>query len=116
MAFSWAAQRERTHRAVHTLFSVPALYSDILVTQPVALNVRLHDAVGAISVPEAQGIADILEHITQVVFDAAELAALGVVPRRGATVRFPVYDSVYVLDADEPHTGTIERVWTVVPH
>lgn len=115
MAFDWAAQRERTRRVVHTTFGVPALYSDVTTAQPVALTVRLHDAVGAISIPESQPIADILEHITQIVFDAAELVTAGVTPRRGAVVRFPVYDASYVLDADEPHTGPIDRVWTVVP-
>lgn len=115
MSFDWAAQREKTRRAVHTTFAVQAFYSDAVVAQPLDLRARLHDTVGAVSVQESQGVADILEHITQIVFDADELAAKGVTLRRGGTVRFPVYGSVYVLDSDEPHTGPIDRVWTVVP-
>lgn len=114
MAFDWAEQRQKTRRAVHNTFGVTAFYSDSLVVSPRELKVRLHDAIGAVAVQESRGVSDIIEHITQVVFDAEQLAEEGIAPQRGGVVRFPQYGQVYVLDSDWPTTGPIDVVWTVI--
>jgi hypothetical protein len=55
----------------------------------------------------------IIEGVTRVIFDRAELAAKTVAPKRKAVVTFPDYGSSFLLDARDPRSGPVTEKWSL---
>lgn len=111
----WFDIRRQARRDVHAAFAVLASYNDSTLTAPATgLHVRWHDrftnAVGDIG---GGDYARVFENIDKIVFDADELAALGLTPRRGGEVTLTDYGHVLTLDVREPTDGPVKVIWTV---
>jgi hypothetical protein len=115
MSFSFAQLKLDARRAVRDTFAVEATYQDDTMIEPVSLRVRYHTRRTApFADLEGQGFTEVVENIDRVIFDAEALAALPVVPCRGAVVSFPDYAGVCVyLDARAPYDGPVTEAWTV---
>lgn len=111
---SFAQAKARMRRIVHDTMAVDATYQDATMIAAVGLRVRFHtrrvSAIGGMG----DGYAEVVENAERIVFDADELAALGVTLVKGGLVTLT--DDGYVLrlvTLDEA-TGPVEQIWTAV--
>ena len=111
---SFAQIKRDARRAVHETFAVAATFQDDTMTDPVDLRVRFHSSrVNMIGDLGGQGYAEVESRIDKIIFDVEALAALPVVPCRGATITIPDYGLTLVLEQKEPSSGPINETWTV---
>lgn len=104
--------RRQMRRDVHAAFAVSATYEDPF-TELTPITVRLHNQ----TIQSVGGINDyaaVLEAIDKLVFNAEELAALGITLTRKGVVKLVEYGGYeMVLDSLDPPDGPLKIVWAV---
>lgn len=115
MGFDFAAQKARSSRIVHDTFAMDMTYQDERLIAPVALRVRWHYKQAPVGDIEGEGYAVFLDYVEKVIFDKEELAAKGVVVRRGGrlTIRATGFEGVLTIDSKEKTTGPVGEAWRV---
>jgi hypothetical protein len=107
--------------ALHGAMSEPASVTLGGVTYPtvdqiaagLSLTVRWHNRMTIQGERSADDIG-IVEGINKIVFNVDQLAALGLVLERNATVDVPGYGKSFQLDAHEEPDGPLNDYWSVI--
>lgn len=112
---AFAQIKHDARRAVHDALAVEAVYTDPDGVNATTLSVRWHNRINRHGDMDAQGYAEIIENIDRIIFDLEELAAKGVTLAREGTVTLSALlgGATFSLDAQEPDSGPIERIWLV---
>jgi hypothetical protein len=115
MSFSFAQLKADTRQAIHGVFAVPATYQDDPLVAPISVRARIHSRTRSPleDTDAPAGFALVVENAERVVFEKAELTALGITPERGATITFPDYNLTVRLDQRDPEAGPIIESWVV---
>lgn len=116
MAFDFGEIKALARQAVHDTMSLPGLYQDDSLAEPVELRVRFHTKIHRVGDMIDQGWAEVVEGVNRLILNKSELDEKGVLPVRGATVTLtaPGFENiVLVLHVREPDSGPVEMVWEV---
>lgn len=115
MASAHAQAKYDARRAIHDAMSVDAVYTPPEGGATTALRVRWHNTINRHGDLQNQGFTEIIEGIDRMIFDLEELMAKSLTLSRGGLVTLePMMGSAaFLLDAEEPDTGPIERIWLV---
>lgn len=111
---SFAQAKARMRRVVHDTMGVAATYQDACMLAPLDLRVRFHTKRLSPLGDIGEGYAEVIENTDRIVFDAEQLAALGLVPSKGGIVVLKDDGLVVRLATKDEKTGPIEEIWTVV--
>lgn len=112
--FDWAAQKAEAQRQVHKAFAVRCLYRETRNSQPVELSARLHTRITVGGSEGNAGYATIIEGVTRVVFDKAELIEKNIIVKPNALVTFPDYGSTWAVDIRDPsQTNAVSERWSL---
>lgn len=114
---SLAEIKRQARKAVHTAFRRAALYAaPDSVDDPVEVGVRWHAAGARIGALGSDGYAEMVSTSDRIIFDAEELADLGVTPVRGGVVTVTDEDPQisFRLDVQSETDGPIVQAWTVI--
>lgn len=107
--------KRQARRDVHAAFSLSALYEDDTVLTPETLSVRWHDrSVNAVGDIPGGDYGRVFENVDKIIFDADELTAKGIEPKRNGTVTLTDLDLILTLDVREPYDGPVKVIWTVI--
>lgn len=116
MTSLWADIKAYARQTVQATFGREATYAAPgSVADPVAVRVRWHAAGARVGDLSSGGYADIVTTNDRVIFDQAELDALGVTPERGGlvTITDEVPALVLRLDTQAEKDGPIVNSWIV---
>jgi hypothetical protein len=112
--------KTQARRDIHAAFSVTALYQDATMPTATEVHVRWHNRHRPLGpFPNVGNLpggdyADVFELVDHVIFNTDELASLGIVPMRNASLTFPQFGNFkMVLDVREPTDGPIKQTWTL---
>ncbi len=108
--------RSLVRRAVHDALAVEATYSPLAEDEDdVTLNVRWHAAGERLQGDlQGQGYAEVIADKDRIIFDAAQLETLEVVPQRGDRIIFTDPEiGELVLEARLPTDGPVTVTWEV---
>lgn len=113
MAFDFAAAKTLVRQTVHDTLAVQAFFKDSLTNTSTEITARWHTRL--VSQGGVDGVgATVMEGVDQVVFDRAQLADLGLAPKRGDSVTFPKYELPELfLDVRKPYDGPVDEAWLV---
>lgn len=102
-------------RALHDAMKVEATYVPPGGGAATALGVRWHNKINRVGDLDNQGWAEIIEGIDRIIFDREELAAKSLTLAEGGVVTLELLMGgfSFVLGAQEPDDGPIERIWIV---
>lgn len=109
MAFDFAAAKTLLRRTVHDTLAVEAFYEDDSMSVPAPIRARWHNKIDRFGDPESMGLAEFIQGVDRIVLFPGDTPNLTF--RKGGRVRFPVYGKTFSLEALEPATGPLQRVW-----
>lgn len=112
MDFDFAAAKAENRQSVHDALAVAAVYTDDN-TPATDVTVRYHTKLSNAGALEGGFGVQVLEGIDRLVFNAPQLAALGIELRHGGQLAIPQYGMAFSLDAEEPADGPVSVYWTV---
>lgn len=116
-----SAIKREARLAIHARMGEPCTYSNgsdptvpTLEQQAsgLGLTARFHTK-NKVNLGDSDGLT-VMEPIEKLVFNASELAALGLTLEHGAEVHFPGYELTSVLDQELDPDGPENRYWTVI--
>lgn len=108
----WAEQKAAAQAKVHQTFAVRCLYRENRDSEPVELSARLHTRIQVGGNEGNASYATIIEGVTRIVFDKAELIEKNVIVKRNAMVTFPDYGASYAIDIRDPsQTNKMSDRW-----
>ena len=117
MAYNRAAAVTKARRSVHNTMRVSADYEHPALPGVVTpLSVRWHNRQVLQGNIVETGYSDVIDGVNRVIFDLEELNEKGVVLERGGVVTLtdPVNNGIaLILEAQEPDSGPINRIWLV---
>jgi len=116
-----SAIKAQARLGIHARMAEPCTYSDgVEPTVPtveqqaagLTLTARFHTKLRTNLANVSDGLT-VMEPIEKVVFNATELAALGLTLEQGSVVTFPAYDLSVTLDQEMDGDGPENVYWTV---